>query len=244
MHRTPPTILLLATLWLTALVALVACGGGSTSPSASSSPALAPITTPEAAVAAVIATEPRLTGIGAKDADLIGQASWYIVTPASGVGAFVVQVRVGWGDCPAGCISEHTWTYAVQPDGTVVLQTEAGEAVPPEAWPSPAGDGRTGLMISATAGPVCPVETVPPDPACEPRPVAGAAVVIKGADGSEAASVTLDDLGTAFVELAAGDYVVEPQPVEGMMGTAEPVAVTVIDGAGTPVVLAYDTGIR
>ena len=83
---------------------------------------------------------------------MIGQSAGYEVVPASGVGAFLVSVRVGWGDCPAGCINEHTWVYAVSPDGGVTLQSEGGDVVPPDAWPSPGGDGRTGLAIIATAG--------------------------------------------------------------------------------------------
>ena len=37
----------------------------------------------------------------------------------------------------------------------------------------------------AMAGPVCPVESDPPDPSCAPRPVAGAPVVVTPADGSD-----------------------------------------------------------
>lgn len=231
--------------WLTVLVLVVAgCGGGGTSPAPSPTPEPEPVTTPEGAVAAVVRHEPRLTGIGPLDPDLIGQASWYEVTPASGVGAFLVAIRVGWGDCPAGCINEHTWVYAVQPDGTVQLQSEGGDAVPPDAWPAPGGDGRSGLMLAATAGPTCPVETNPPDPACAPKAVPGAVVIVRDAAGDEVMTVTLDATGVAFVELPPGDYVVEAQPVEGLMGTPEAVTVTVVDGAGTPIELGYDTGIR
>ena len=59
--------------------------------------------------------------------------------PASGVGAYIVTVTVGWGDCPAGCIERHTWQYAVAPDGTVTLQAEDGGSVPPDAWPTGGG---------------------------------------------------------------------------------------------------------
>ena len=166
------------------------------------------------------AHEPRLTGIGPLDPDLIGQSSWYEVVPASGVGAFLVKVTVGWGDCPAGCINGHTWLYAVLPDGTVTLQSEEGDVVPPDAWPSPGGAGQTGLLILATAGPVCPVETNPPDPACAPRPVAGAEIRVLDAGGQTIGSVVTAADGSAFLGLAPGSYTVQPQPVEGLMGTA------------------------
>jgi hypothetical protein len=242
-HRAWTRVARLAALIAVFAVAVAACGGAGASPTPAPTPTPGPVTTPEEAVARVIATEPRLTGIEARDPDLIGQGSWYEVAPASGVGAYLVTVQVGWGDCPAGCINGHSWTYAVGPDGRVTLQSEGGDPVPADAWPSPAGSGRTGILISATSGPSCPVER-PGDPACAPNPVAGAVVLVLDAAGSEVARAETGADGTAFVEVAAGGYVVEPQPVEGMMGTPDPVSATVVDGVGTPVFLAYDTGIR
>jgi hypothetical protein len=243
LYRRP---LVVAILMIIALVVAGCAGGSGSDPGSSDSPGATqdPITTPEQAVAAVIAAEPRLTGIGPLDPDLIGQSSWVEVAPASGVGAFLVNVRVGWGDCPAGCISEHTWVYAVAPDGTVTLQSEGGEPVPDDAWPSPGGEGRTGLMITATAGPACPVESIPPRPECAPRPVPGAVVVIRDPAGTELQTVTLDGHGTAFVDVASGGYAIEASPVDGLLGSPPEVNATVIDGVGTPVELAYDTGIR
>ena len=117
----------------------------SASPSASTGPSVpATVTTKEQAVDAVIATEPRFVGITEKNPDMIGQASWFEVKPASGVGAFIVTMRVGWGDCPAGCIDQHVWTYAVQPDGTVNLQNQTGSDPPANAWPASGGGGGEG----------------------------------------------------------------------------------------------------
>lgn len=223
---------------------VAACGwnpAGSTTPT--TGPPV-PVTTPEGAVAAVIAREPRLTGITLLDPDLIGQGTFYEVAAASGVGAFVVKVSVGWGDCPAGCINRHDWLYAVQPDGTVVLQSEGGDPVPADAWPSPGGDGRTGIMLIALRGPICPVESDPPDPACASQPVPGAVVVVRDVAGAEVASVTTGDDGTLFIELEAGTYTLEAQPVEGTMSPPAAASVTVPDGGGIPVTLEYDTGIR
>jgi hypothetical protein len=109
--------------------------------------------------------------------------------------------------------------------------------------PSPIGAGKTGISGLATAGPVCPVERVPPDPACAPRPVAGARVVIRDASGTEVATTVTGLDGAFFVELEPGDYVVEPQPVQGLMGTAAQQSVSVGDGS-VVVQLDYDTGIR
>ena len=110
--------------------------------------------------------------------------------------------------------------------------------------PSPSAAPGTGLAITAVAGPVCPVEKIPPDPACAPRPVAGATVIVQDGQGKSVATVVLDAGGAAVVALPAGDYVVQPQQVTGLMGTAAATDVTVVDGTLTPVVLSYDTGIR
>ena len=227
---------------ITAAIAGCAGAASGTSPSPTSVPPR--VITPADALARVIATEPRLAGIQAFDTGLIGQSSWYTVEPASGVGAYVVSVRVGWGDCPAGCIDEHSWVYAVGPDGMVSVVSENGEPVPVEAWPSPMGAGRTGIGGIALAGPVCPVETVPPDPACAPRPVAEAVVLIRVGGGSEVARAVTGADGIFFVELPAGEYVVEPQAVQGLMGTAGPQCVSVVAGSAVAIQLDYDTGIR
>jgi hypothetical protein len=228
-----------------ALVAVLAgCAGAASSSSGVPASSVGPVTLPAEAVARVVATEPRLAGIQPFDSGLVGQSNWYTVEAASGVGAFVVTIRIGWGDCESGCIDEHTWVLAVAPDGAVSIVSERGSPVPPDAWPSPIGAGQTGISGVAVAGPVCPVETVPPDPACVPRPVTDAVVVIRDGGGSEVARVVTAADGTFFAAVPAGDYVVEPQPVEGLMGTAGPLQVTVTDEPGAPVQLEYDTGIR
>jgi hypothetical protein len=227
-----------------ALVLVVAAGCAGASTDASPTPLPVPVTTPEGAVAQVVHAEKRLSGIAPRNPDAIGQAAWYEVAPASGVGAFVVTVRIGWGDCPAGCIDEHVWHYAVAPDGAVSVVSEEGAAVPDDAWPSPLGAGQTGIGGVVTAGPVCPVEKIPPDPACVPRPVDGAMLVFRDASGTEVARVTTAADGTFFAELPGGFYVVAPQPVKGLLGTPGPQSVTVADGAAVRLDVSYDTGIR
>lgn len=107
--------------------------------------------------------------------------------------------------------------------------------------------GATGeLEVTVVAGPVCPVETVPPDPACAPRPVPGAPVLVSPADGRDilVAEGTTDEDGFVRLDLAAGDYIVSGGEVDGFFGRPEPVTVTIAGGETTSVMLAYDTGIR
>lgn len=111
------------------------------------------------------------------------------------------------------------------------------------ASPAASAAALSGIQGTATAGPVCPVEKVPPDPACAPRPVAGAVIVIRAAGGAEVARVQTAADGGYRADLPPGIYDVVPQPAEGLLGTAPTQRVTI--GAGVLTLdLAYDTGIR
>ena len=211
-------------------------------PSPSAAPTQTTIASPEAAAALVLAADPRFAGLKAEDPNLIGQCCFYAATRAAD--GFAVTIEIGWGDCQAGCISRHHWFYTVAADGAIHLDREDGPAVP-AGVPGP-GDGTTGGVIGirgiATAGPVCPVVT-PDDPNCADRPVVGALVHVIDATGTEVATMETDATGAFVVTLPPGRYRVVPDPVEGLMGTAAPVVVTV--GAGLILVnLSYDTGIR
>lgn len=94
------------------------------------------------------------------------------------------------------------------------------------------------------AGPVCPVARQPPDPACADRPVAGAVLVVTE-NGNEVARASSAADGSFHLRLAPGEYQLAPQSVDGLMGTAAPLALSVRDGESPPpLIVAYDTGIR
>ena len=101
------------------------------------------------------------------------------------------------------------------------------------------------IVVVAMAGPVCPVESNPPDPSCAPRPVPGASIIVTAATGSEvvAQGETGAD-GRLTLALPAGDYLVTAGEVEGLTGAPEPVVVSVLANLSTEVPVAYDTGIR
>jgi len=254
---------LLAPLTACLVVLLVAgCGASKSSPSTlpSATPGGARLTQAEA-VARVLAQDPRFEGVGPQDPNLIGQSGWYEVSPA--LVGWRVTVTIGWGDCQAGCISSHTWVYDVDGAGVVALVEELGDpldgsgggsgsggsgdggaAGPPVVIPAEGGPWIAGRAV---AGPVCPVERVPPDPACADRPVAGAVIVVRGETGAEVARATTAADGTFLVAVpAGGSWTIEPQPVAGLMGTAPPVVVQVSDAPSSWVAadVAYDTGIR
>ena len=117
------------------IVALAACGGAAstTAPTASARPTPTPVTaevsSPGDAAALVIATNVLFAGAKAEDPNTIGASKWWTATPLA-EGGYEIEITVGWGDCMAGCIERHVWTYEVSPDGTVELIAEDGDPLP------------------------------------------------------------------------------------------------------------------
>jgi hypothetical protein len=202
---------------------------GGASPSSGSQ-----ISSPEAAATAVLARDPRFTGLRHRDPDLIGQGSWWEATE-SGAG-YQVTIRVGWGDCEAGCMSQHTWVYEVARSGTVRLMSEQGDTLPPDT-----SSTVTGHVV---AGPTCPDEQVSPDVGCAPRPVGGATMTIRDSAGKDLAVIVSDANGSFALTLPPGDYVLVADPVEELMGTPQPLTFTVLAGSPLALTVEYDTGIR
>jgi hypothetical protein len=62
--------------------------------------------------------------------------------------------------------------------------------------------------------------------------------------GDHVATVMTGPDGSFSVDLPAGSYRLQPQPVEGLMGTAPEVTFTVMVGEPTDLTVSYDTGIR
>jgi hypothetical protein len=120
-------------------------------------------------------------------------------------------------------------------------------ACAPSATPAVSDpDGRlaANVRLTVVAGPVCPVETTPPDPSCAPRPLPAASLAITAPDGT-VTIVTSGGDGVAATRLPAGDYAVVPMPVEGILGTAAPFTLQVRDqGLLVARDIVYDTGIR
>ncbi len=101
------------------------------------------------------------------------------------------------------------------------------------------------LRGHATAGPVCPVETLPADPACEPRAVADAEIIVRNESGDSVGRARTAEDGSFAVSLPPGTYELVPQSVDGLLGTAPSVVVTQAENSDpAPVEISYDTGIR
>jgi hypothetical protein len=222
------------------VVAVAACSAAAPSPSPSPTPPAA--TTAAGAFAVIQARTPWFDGVKAKDPSLIGEAAWWEATPVAD--GWTIAITVGWGDCEAGCINRHAWTWHLATDGTIAFVSETGPALPDDqAATLAAAATSAGVGGVVTAGPVCPVMRVG-DTSCDPRPVAGAVLVVRSAAGTEVARVTTDGSGMYRVAIPPGDYTLEPQPVKGLMGTAPVAKLTVLAGKLTIQAISYDTGIR
>jgi len=249
-----PRVIALASLLLGAVVVAGCTGSGATpnatpgaTPGATPAPTPGAVDTPEAAVAAIQARTPLFDGIGPQRKDMIGQDRWWEAQPGDGTTpptGWTIRFTVGWGDCPSGCIDRHGWTWNVTHDGTVTFVAEDGSPLAAQVLAglraTAKGPGAGGRVF---AGPTCPVER-PDDPSCAPRMVANAVLVVKDAAGAEVLRSTMDGSGLFRWSLKAGDYTLEAQPLEGLMGTPAPMPFTVADGALTWLDVSYDTGIR
>jgi len=116
--------------------ALAACSAASV-PSPSPAPTIrptptpitVPVATPADAAALVIATNPMFAGATELRPDVIGASKYWKAEPLQG-GGYRIELTIGWGDCPAGCIERHVWTYDVDATGGLMLVGESGDPVP------------------------------------------------------------------------------------------------------------------
>jgi hypothetical protein len=118
------------------LVTVAACNAaGSPSPTPAPmprptpTPIVAPVASPEDAAALVIATDPRFSGAIQLTPDVIGASKWWEAEPLA-AGGYRIKLTIGWGDCPAGCIQRHVWTFDVDATGRLTLVSESGDQVP------------------------------------------------------------------------------------------------------------------
>jgi len=118
---------------LVTVIAGCSAAGSSPSPVPTTRPSPTPIVVPVSsaadAAALVIATDPRFAGAIQLTPDLIGGSKYWKAEQLPG-GGYRIELTLGWGDCPAGCIERHVWTFDVDANGGVKLISETGDPVP------------------------------------------------------------------------------------------------------------------
>src|SRR5947209_14421326 len=108
-----------------------------------------------------------------------------------------------------------------------------------------AGHGA-GIDGKVVAGPTCPVERVPPDPQCAPRPLAATLRVHPAGKRSPVTTLHSGSNGLFKIRLAPGLYVVVPQAKRGSPFPRPPSSqrVRVRAGRFARITITDDTGIR
>ena len=110
---------------------------------------------------------------------------------------------------------------------------------------APPAGSQVHVSGHVVAGPTCPVERIPPDPACAPRPVADATVRIIGTTtGAMVVEAVTDADGAYAVEVPPGSYRLEGGAGMPGIGPPAPVPFTAVEGVPMTVDLPVDTGIR
>lgn len=108
------------------------------------------------------------------------------------------------------------------------------------------GASASGIDGRVVSGPTCPVERVPPQPGCAPRPLV-ASLRIR-AVGSRARPTLVRSAadGRFRVRLAPAEYIVQALAVDrsGLPRPPAPLKVQVRKGRFAHLTVAYDTGIR
>ena len=109
----------------------------------------------------------------------------------------------------------------------------------PTPPPTPAGI-ITGLVL---LGPICPVERIPPDPACAPKPYQTKIDIFKGVSKIPYKSIATDSVGRFTLSLIPGSYV-----LQAAGGSIYPrcsnLLVQVIAGRTVKAIVNCDSGIR
>jgi hypothetical protein len=117
-------------------LALAACSAAATQPPSAPpsvrptpTPIIVTVTSPADAAAIVIASNPRFAGVTELKPDVIGASKWWKAEPLAS-GGYRVELTIGWGDCQAGCIERHVWTFDVDTSGGLTLVSETGDPLP------------------------------------------------------------------------------------------------------------------
>jgi hypothetical protein len=142
---------LLASALLLAIAAPVAAEEASPEPVLYAAPATVdlPIDSADEALAAILAAGGPFDGFIAESDELIGASATYAAEGDSEQG-WTIDFTYGWGDCQAGCISAHTFSYAVDAmSGEVSYAGHEGDELPTDA-----PEALVNLVLMTTTGPV------------------------------------------------------------------------------------------
>lgn len=104
----------------------------------------------------------------------------------------------------------------------------------------------SGIRVRVVSSPTCPVERVPPDPACAPRPFAARVRVYRLSDRHTVARLHTGADGRSTLRLRPGRYAMTAVPESGARLPSCPrgVRATVHTGRYATITIDCDSGIR
>ena len=158
------------------------------------------------------------------------------------VGATALLISKEHNSLPQVCTAE----AKMCPDGSYVGRT--GPRCQFAECPSSSGTTviktDTGVLTGqVTLSPTCPVERIPPDPACAPKPYSTLFDVISNSNTKFSLQVHTDTNGRFFMHLPVGTYTIEPH-IEALYPRCQSATVTIAVNATTTENISCDTGIR
>jgi hypothetical protein len=136
---------------------------------------------------------------------------------------------------------------ASPPVASAPAASSAPAAQPPAATPSSPAKPQTLGTVSGrvTSSPSCPVQTVPPNPSCADRGLAGAVVSATDGSGGEVIRTVSKTDGSYVLDLSPGRYTISAAlAANQMMRAPEPASMTVEPGQSAELNFVFDSGIR
>lgn len=127
------------------------------------------------------------------------------------------------------------------PDGSAVGRT--GPNCEFALCPDISAINKSGINGTVTLSPVCPVERIPPDPNCAPKPYATPINILKTGSTKIIKTIQSDLKGIFSVDLSPGVYTLQAQG-GNVLPRCPLVSVEVKSGQYTNVDISCDTGIR
>ena len=157
-----------------------------------------------------------------------------------------VAAAIGIAACSAGGDGVSSPTPSPPAGGTATpAATPTTVPTTPVVDNGPAATaGPSGIEGTVLLGPMCPVLRA--DSPCPDRPFSATVVVWDGDRSREVTTLTSDENGRFRLELAPGEYYLDPQPPEPdrLLPRGSPETVTVRRGEFAAVTIRYDTGLR
>ena len=175
----------------------------------------------------------------------IGTGVWYIQKAPMSEGPDMVACTMEAMQCPDG-----SYVGRTGPHCDFICPTASSTAGSTSTGTGPSGGGsfaeyHSGIKGTVSAGPTCPVERTPPDPACADKPVSTNVWISRKSSYPQVMATTnSDEKGMFQISLPPGDYIIQA----GSSGTPYPrcpnSSATVSPTGYTAITVSCDTGIR